>query len=179
MFRNKKSWIILVMCILMLLLAGCSKSDTETAELMSEELIVPQEANYKTVTVEVGEYINQRTTSGSVAFLITSDLYWDKEGCRYQEVLVEQGAKVSEGDVLIRFSTDESEVSLEEKQLNLMRIQEEYAVSRSDKQKEIATAKEGLEGLTSYDYEIAQQRIYAMQTSYEQYCYEKEYQIQE
>lgn len=179
MFRNSKRWILLAMCLLLLLPTGCTKEQEDTVELMSQELIVPEEANYKTATVEIGDYINQRTTSGSVGFLITTDLYWDKEGCRYQEVLVEKGAAVSEGDVLIRFTTDESEVNLEEKQLNLKRVQEEYAVTKSDKQKELAVAREGLNGLSSYEYQIAQQRCNALQTSYEQYCYEKEFQIQE
>jgi len=178
MFRNKKRWLLLGLCILMLLPAGCSKAKKEEVELVSQELIVPEEANYKLAQVGTGEYTNERTTSGSIGFLITSDLYWDKEDCRYQEVLVEAGSIVKEGDVLIRFATNDSEITLEEQQLNLERLQNDYSVSRSDKQKEIATAKAALAGLESYDYQIAQLKVNKLQTSYEQYCYEMEHQIQ-
>lgn len=178
MFKNKKRLLLLGLSVLMLLPTGCSGSGKkEEEQLVSQELIVPEEANYKLTEVATGEYINTRTTSGSVGFSITSDLYWDKSDCRYQEVNVEKGSYVSEGDVLMKFTTDDSEIALEEKQLNLKRLQEDYSISRSDKQKEIATAKEGLAGLESYDYQIAQLQVNKLQTSYEQYCYETEYQI--
>lgn len=177
MSRNKRLGLLLPLFLVLLATAGCSDDGKSDAELVSEELIVPEEANYTTVTVEKGEYTYERMTSGTLGYLISANLTWDKENCRYQEVLVKEGDTVAEGDVLMRFTTEESQVNLEEEKLNLTHLQQEYATNSSDKQKEIETARSALSSLSLYDYQIAKLRLNQQQASYQQYCCDMEYQI--
>ncbi len=156
------------------LLTGCSGGGGREAELMDEKLIVPEKANYQTATVHRGTYVTEESTGGTAAHQISASLFWDKENSRYGEVPVLTGDKVKKGDVLMRFSTEDSQVELEQKQVELKRLEQEYSANRAERQKEMAAAKNGLYELSSYDYQIAEYQIEKKWSEYEQYCYDTE-----
>ena len=124
MYKSKAraGWLAAALC--MIILTACGKPQAEETNLIDISNVVASETSFRTTTVRRGTYAEESQTSGVVRFPFSSDLEWDRPGCRIEEICVQRGDHVAEGDVLIRFTSEESLLDLEEMQLKLDRLKE-------------------------------------------------------
>ena len=132
-----------VLCSLPAFLTGCGQKETEP--IISQELIVPEEANYKTTEVFLGTYEYEASGSLSLVYPKRAELKWEKSNSRCQEVLVTGNQQVSEGDVLITFDTGDSRTALTEAKLKLERLAAELETGQAERTFDIQDAKNKLE----------------------------------
>lgn len=164
-----------------LLAAGLCACGQQEEALRSEDLPAPEQANYETVEVEEGEYI--RTAGGSLQlyYPITADLCWEEGNARFREILVSKGQEVKEGDCLATFDIEESRTDREELSLSLTRKTEEARIGREDRLRAIEEAREETEekrkDLTEYELQIEMLKIQRLETEYEQFVYQSEWEI--
>ena len=178
MYKSKAraGWLAAALC--MIILTACSDTQTERADLIDTGEVVATEAHFRTTSVRRGTYAQESQTSGVVMFLIDSDLEWDQSDCRYEEICVNKGDKVAEGDVLIRFSSEKSQLDLEEMQLQLDRLKEEYETKIENWKEDIDTATRATWDLTSYAWVRADIEVQRLKAAYEQYCCDMDHQIE-
>ena len=168
--------------VLPLLLAGamfltaCGNGEQKQT-LISDDLIVPEQANYKTVQAEYGEYGKYIGGSTSVQYLIWANLSWDKSNARFREVLAKPGEQVKQGDVLAVFDIEESKAELENLALQLTSARDEEAAGKKERQSAIDSAEKEAEGLSSHELQIAKLTIGKLQAEYEQFVYQSEREI--
>lgn len=166
----------------MLLTAACGGQVPENQDLLTENLLTAEQANYKTVQVETGEYEKISTGKASVIYLVESELCWEKDNAYYREAAVTAGQEVKEGDVLVRFDLQESQVELETLKLQLRRKKEEVAEEKADRLAAIADAEDAAETLREqesqkYDAEIAELKAERLEVEYDQFLYQSEKEI--
>ena len=102
---------------------------------------------------------------------------WTEGSVRFDEFYVTSGTEVSKGDVLARFTTEENQVALEEKQLALERAQRDFTLGKQQRQDQIKQAEAALNGLSSYEARIQALNIQKLQSQYDQYVYQTEYSL--
>lgn len=118
-------FIVILLLSLSLLTACASQATFGDAITQGEPTaiptpVVPSKPVYQ---VERGKIVYERRFFGRIAPLVTEEIAFEIDG-RVDEVLVERGANVSEGDVLARLNTR----ALEEQLLN---AEEELAIAQS------------------------------------------------
>ena len=164
---------ITALALTALLLTACAQ--TEPQEHMSfpeVALTAPAEANYQTVTAEMGELVSSVTGKFTVAYLRTVQLSLDQSGARFLEAFVKKNQEVKQGDVLMTFDTQVSEADLTELRLQRQRKWEEYLAGKEKRLAAIEAAKAKAQHLTSYDLHIANFEIEKLQAQYEQYVFQ-------
>lgn len=174
--KAKAGWLALALC--MIILTGCGKKQSAETDLIDPSTIVTTETNYHTTTVRRGTYTEESQTSGIVTFPVSSDLEWDRTGCRFAEYCVQKGNKVSEGDVLIRFTSEESLLDLEEMQLELERLQAEYETGIENWEEDIDAAVRETWDVKSYAWVRADLEVQRLEAAYAQYQCDMEHQIE-
>ncbi len=184
MSENKKIWSVCASFLkvaalsltALLCLTACGSGE-QSQTLLQEELMTSQQANYKTVQVETGEYI--KTVSGKVSFVypLQTSLYWENSNARYREVLVRRGQEVKEGDVLMIFDIEESTAELEALKLQLQRAREDYGTGNAERLAVINAEIAHTEALEDYELQIANLTIEKLQAEYEQFVYQSELEI--
>jgi len=152
-------------------LAGCGKSPM-TPVLQQDELMTSEEANYNTVQVRIGDYEKEATGNAAVIYLLHKNLYWEHSNATFTEYLVKDGQQVKEGDVLMRFHSDENRLQLETLRIQLQRARESFEEQNTERFEKLHAAKVKSEDLKDYDLKIAEINIEKMQASYEQFLYE-------
>ena len=172
---QKNKWLLLLFLVLTMSLAGCQENAKQD-ELIPQSLIIPEEVRYKTIQAERTGYapeldniINGKTYEYPVGEYLT----WNVENSRFSEVMARSGI-VSAGEVLATFDVEASKADLAELQLQLERQQNQMADGKAEREAAIAAAKADLEGLTSYEREIAELELEKLQAAYEKYCYQTE-----
>lgn len=178
MCRNKGFFCLLLTLTLLLGLTACSEKKEQPAELIEQDVKTEKVSNDRLSTVERGDYIIESRTGGTIYFPVTAELAWDKEDFRYEEILVEKGDQVSEGDVLMSFVTDSENVQLEEDKLKLERLTEEKEVGIQERQEDIQKATEESWKMSSYAWVRQNCQIQSMQSALDQYICEMDYQIE-
>ncbi len=159
-----------------LLLGACGEPE-QSRNLLEETLTAPEQANYKTVPVQEGEYVTSISGTASVRYLKSASLSWEKSNACWREILVEPGQQVKAGEVLAVFDIIASKADWEE-----VKLQQERARAKDEKGREarlsaIAQAEKSAEGLTDHALQIARLRIEKLETDYEQFVYESECQL--
>ena len=162
--------------ILCMMFASCGGDKTDDT-LMSEDLIVPEEANYETVQVTKGEYSKSAQGSASLAFPIWAELSWKGGEARLEEVLVKNGQSVKKGDVLAVFEVEVSTAEKAELELQLQRKKEAFVEGKTERLAAIKEAKANISTLSSYQLKIAQLDLEKMEVSYDLYVYQTEREI--
>ena len=172
-------------------LTGCGQEKDEM--VISQELIVPQEANYRTSEVNLGTYEYGVSGSVSVVYPKRAELKWEKSGSRCQELLVSGNQKVSEGDVLITFDTGDSQAALTEAKLKLERLSKELETGKAERAFDIQDAKNKLEQRrtelskrlkeeeleASSELKIMELKIEKQQISLEQFVWQTEHEMEQ
>lgn len=139
MSRNKFLAFLLV-CLS--LLTPCAAA--ESVNLISEEMIQVNTANYETIVVEYGTYEVRTSAAGTMTYPYTYDLCFDKAGAKFGEYLVKRGAQVKKGDPLISFALDTDEVALESQRLELTRTREALDRETQTRQEEIGELQQSI-----------------------------------
>ncbi|MBR2263357.1 MAG: hypothetical protein IJ917_03290 [Firmicutes bacterium] len=178
MYKSKAraGWLAAALC--MIILTACGKPQAEETNLIDISNVVASETSFRTTTVRRGTYAEESQTSGVVRFPFSSDLEWDRPSCRIEEICVQRGDHVAEGDVLIRFTSEESLLDLEEMQLKLDRLKEEYEIGIENWEEDIDTAERATWDLTSYAWVRADIEVQRRKSAYEQYCCDMDHQIE-
>lgn len=165
-----------LMLLMVLPLSACGDS-TQEQTLYPEELMVPEQANYETVSVEMGQYVKTGKGSVVVYYPVTAELSWEKSNASFREILVKKDQKVKKGEVLAIFDIDVSKADLEELSLKLTRTVEDMEAEKEERLSAIEDAKKAAEGLTGRSLRIAALKTEKLQTGYEQFIYQSEREI--
>lgn len=173
--NNKKSIYLLAVCML---LTGC-QGNSVTQEEMNEELILPQQANYRTVSAEMADYVKTGKSAGSVEYPVRVKLAAQKDDSRLREVLVSKGDEVKQGDILAILETEENAVELEELRVALTRAEENLIKGQTSRQSDIQDAREEAEEYSDYKLRMAELQIEKEQIAFEQFVYQTEFEIEQ
>ena len=169
MFRLKAmTALLLALCMF---LPGCGQQEQDDS-IISEELIVPEKAEYETTEVSVGSLSSFSTTRGQVEYTKSRKLSWDIPNCVVGTVFVSKGANVKQGDPLVSFIGKENGTALESRRLALSQREMEVAEMKNSKLAAIDDARLAAQELSSYERTVADQKILKLQIDYEQYLYE-------
>lgn len=113
MSRNK---VIICVILCILLLAGCSK--TQTSNQAAEEYATAPEVSYKTTTVTKGTFTLSEKCSGTFVYADNETLY-----CEYPDAILvdnlklRSGQEIKSGDIIATFTFDVSEAELQRLEL--------------------------------------------------------------
>ncbi len=174
MSGNRRIAVFLWLAIL--LLSACGEPE-QSQNLLEETLTAPEQANYKTVPVQEGEYVTSISGTASVRYLKSASLSWEKSNACWREILVEPGQQVKAGEVLAVFDIIASKADWEEVKLQQERARDKDEKGREARLSAIAQAEKSAEGLTGHALQIARLRIEKLETDYEQFVYESECQL--
>ena len=165
-----------VLCLLLpvLVLSACQTKEKEEVSLKENAAATAKEANFRTTTVERGDYIVENRASATLYYPIMTELSWDQEECRYQEILVANGDHVKKGDPLIRVSSEESTLPLEEKDKAIELLNEEFAAGKQQREEDISQMEKELRKQSSYAYVRMKKQIEFKKVQLEEYCFEME-----
>lgn len=177
MLKSKTVFLLLFLC---LILCACKKEDDVS---VGADLLYVQDggsdAGYRFSAVEQKDYIIEKQGVASLVYPMTEALSFDKEGARFEEVLVRKGDKVTKGQVLATFLIESDQVAMEELALALDRTEQEYGREKGKKLYEITSAEEKLTEISGLsEKEIAEKRIEILKMQYEKYCYQTEKQME-
>lgn len=164
------------LCLTMVwFLTGCVSSK-QSQTLLPEELMSPEEVNYKTTQVETGAFTKTASGKAGVIYPLQATLVWEKDNAHFKEVLVSRGQQVKEGEALIIFDIEESRAKLESLRLQMLRTREDFAVESTQRMTEINAEKKMAEELRDYDLQLAKLSLEKLQAGYEEcvYFFERE-----
>ncbi len=171
MSRNKCP---VLLALLALLLAGCQEKP-ERDDLIREALLVPEQINHVTATVEVRSYSldtqSAQLLTRYAVFPVSEAITWNASGAKLEKTLVNQG-EVEAGEALMTFSVDQHRADLEELRLELDNRQTQRANGKQEREAEIAAAEQDLTGLTGHEKEIASLELDKKRTEYEKFLYQ-------
>jgi len=180
MLKNRKKQIrpniFLMICSIVVCLTGCGKTQ-ESAVLLPEELLTSEQANYKTVQVQIGDYEKETVGKGSIMYLLRRNLYWENSKAFFAECHVKVGQEVKKGDILMSFDLEENRLALETLRIQLLRTKENFEKANTEKYIELSDAKVKLQDLKDFERKIAEINIEKMQAAYEQFLYESDREI--
>ena len=146
---------------------------------VSEEIKVNEDADYTTVTVEMGEYRNLRQGEVKYYYPVAEELAWTGVEAHCTEIKVAAGDRVKKGDILMVFDLEANEVELEELTLKKKRTQESAWEEITKRQKAIEKEEEHRklrisQGVTKEELRILTLQLEQTKISYEQFLYELE-----
>lgn len=171
MSRNK---LIAALLLVLMLLPGMALGD----DLIGADLLVPESANYETLTIEYGSYIKEVSASGYQVFVVEQNLAMEEGTAQLSKVHVMRNAEVKAGDVLVTFEKDGSRADLERMKLSLTRTQESFETGKLEREKQLKEMRKQQGSLTdAFEKKRMQIQIEQAQLTYEQYVYENEYSI--
>lgn len=173
MFRNKA--LLILLAVLTLAFSACQASGTKQTDdgLMAESLIMPEEANYKTVQVKVADYQKVEKGNAAVVFPYGAALSMDKSA-KLQQILVSSGDLVEAGDVIAVFEPENRDTERADLQLRLQRAQEALETGKQDRLEAIAEMEEDNAKLQGYELKIAEVQLEKLRISYEQFVYSQQ-----
>lgn len=174
MSKNKR--ILLFTALLLLLFSGCQQSAEEKGG-DAPQILLPEQANYRTTPVETGAYTKSTKSAASLLYPVRARLYPQEDDIRIKEILVEEGDEVKQGDVLVVFDIEQDDVKMEELKVSLKRTEEKLEQGKSDRQEEITEAKEEAAEYSSHKLRMAELEIEKKQVEYEQFVYRTEQEI--
>lgn len=163
---------LLIALIIALLMPRLALAD----DLIAEDLLVPESANYDTLTIEYGDYVKTVTAAGYQVFPVEQNLAMEDGVARLSKVHVIRNASVKAGDVLVTYEKEGSRAELERMELALKRTEEGFEAGKQQRVEALRALREQLSALTdSYDAKLKQLEIQQAQLEYERYVYETEY----
>ena len=177
MFRNNGRRCAVLLAAAIFLTAALSSCGQEDASL-DPGLVVPEEPNYQTTTVTVSDFTSTKKLPATPVHLDSAELTVEEDGAKFGEFLVETGDEVKAGDPLFTYTVDASHADLTAKELELDRVQNDYARQAESYANQIERMKDTLslcvKGTT--EYELASANLALLQSQYAQLGYQTEYQ---
>ncbi|MBE5767332.1 MAG: hypothetical protein E7335_09250 [Clostridiales bacterium] len=175
MSRTKFIACILLITLFLPSLAYAVQSDN----LIDEERIQTNSANYVTETVRRGTYERVYSSGAKEYYPYKYKLSFDIPGAKFGEYKVVRGDKVKAGDVLATFTLETDEIAMTSKRLSLSRMQESFEAEKLARENELFAMREQLSCVSDrFDREILQLRIERKELELERYIYDQNYQIE-
>ena len=169
---KKTVWIrVFSLLLVCLLLGACAKPEDPQTAFPEVEFTTPKDANYKTITVEEGEYISSMGSELAIANLRTAELSWDQSGATFVESFVRRGQQVKKGDILMTFETKISKVDSVELRQQRETAWNNFLAGKESRLAAIEAAKQRAEELTGFDQEIEYFKIEKLQAQYDDYVF--------
>jgi len=160
---------IFVFALAVLLAFSCLSE----ADIISDDAIVTDVANYKTTTVERGEYKKTMNASASIHYTNTFVIRYEGAAARFVEYNVKKNDEVKVGDLLATFHVERDEISIASMNLDIERTQESFEAGRLDYEKQLEDkTKQMLEAEDVYTREIRRLELEKINVRYEKYVYE-------
>lgn len=107
-----------VLLFLLLIISGCSFLPSEE-EVLAPPLAEPPQLEYQTVEVTRGEIVSSLTGVGSLVPTHNIDLHYTENGGRLNEIHVNEGDKVEQGQVLAELDTGNLAFEIQQQKLEL------------------------------------------------------------
>lgn len=166
--KTKRFTLILSSLAILLSCTACGSSTDDN--FIDSSLIVPTETEYETAMVEFGVFETNTTPTVSTVYSYNEKIYAEEE-CYFVEYLVAKGDIVEQGDPLVSYTTDGSSVDLEEKKLELARLESSYSSAITSYNSNLTYQKELLKTLESgsYSYKIQALNIEQIQVEHKEY----------
>lgn len=152
MFKIKEVMIFTLAVLSLSTLVSCKSADED---FIDTSLIVPEVIEYETITAEIGNYTETKSTGLEIEYVYERDIYFEESGL-FVEYYVHNGDYLESGDIIASYILETSAVTLAEKELQLERLEESYASAVSTYNTNLSYQKSVLSSLEkgSYDYEI-------------------------
>lgn len=175
---NKKRWLAISMVLLLAwAAAGCGQTMNQQSTAEYIELGSVTGNGYRTAKAHIGDFKISFSTTAQVMCLKKESLYWEGSDDRYGELFVQQGQEVKKGDVLATFEImSVSEADILERQLAIQNAEQSMSRTRTRYEESIAKKQASLQGLESYDYQIASLELEKLKTEYAQQMAQLEHQ---
>ena len=170
MCRIKKLSAFLLALSVVLFLPGKSFA----SELIPEEQIIEDSANYETAEAFYGDMTVSAYSSGFSFLSVDYKMVYKGEDVLYLETLVAANDLVEEGDPLFRIQTSVDTVAIAEKELRIKRIQEELQRGRDERAKAIQEIKKKKWEGDAYQRKRTQLNLDKMDVELQRYVYEQE-----
>lgn len=169
MWAIKKLALISLVALTTLSLVSCSEEETS---LIDSALIYPEESATKTINAYVGDYENIVETDVYVSYDYSREFEFESDGY-FEEYFVSQGDFVEVGDLVVSYITGGSSVTLEEKKLELERMEDDYDREIESYESELSYSTQILNALEegSYEYQVQALNMEKDALEYEQYIY--------
>ena len=158
------------------LLTSCGKQDS-SSDLLESALEAPKQGNYKTQTVQRGDFSFLNSWSAELYFPKKEALSAESDNSRLRQLLVKQGDEVKAGQLLAVVSADGSQADLEDKRFQIENAKEDMNKEKQNRLSQIHNEEAALAGLSGTDAQIKQLQIQSLQEAYHQYVYETEHNI--
>lgn len=139
-------------CLIALLLACAPLSLAESESLISQDLIAADTVNYRTITVERGDFAPTLTASCEEYYPETYSLGLEEGNAWFEKYYVSRGDEVKKGDVLASFTVETNEVELASLRLDLQNAQKALE-NRMEEEEEAALERQRTLLKTSDSYE--------------------------
>ena len=156
--RNRSLSKISVLVVLSGFLSACSILPQEE-QALAPPLVEPAKLEYETAEVTKGEIIKRVKGTGDLVPLENQSLYYEKDGGRLKDILVNEGEEVKKGQTLVEIETgnlafdiQQAGLDLQKAKLRLQQIQEQGADKYS-----VEIAKLDVESLELRLYQLNKQ----------------------
>ncbi len=162
----------LLLCLLICLVPGTLM--TAASELIPDDEIVQDIANYETFTARVGDMTGTTSSTGFSFLSVDYNLIYKGDDVYYLEALVQANDVVEAGDPLIRIRSEIDTVALAEKELKIRRLAEELQRGRDERTKEITELSYKKWEGDAIQRKKTANRLDRLNVELERYVYEKE-----
>ena len=178
MYRIKKA-LFAAMAVLLLLLPAPRHTLAEDADIIPEDEIRADSANYKTEAVSIGTFSKVESTAGVAYFPSATSVLYDGLSAVFVESLAEFGEYVEEGQPLLKVEVEKDEAKVRELELKLERTKSSYETGVRDKKREISNMNLDRNKLTdAYAIQKANLNIQIKEIELERYIYSTERDIE-
>lgn len=163
------------LCALCLCALCLCASPARAEDLIAPDAIVPETANYNTVEIVRGDYIQTAMAGATEVYPLTYRAKYKGVTARFVRLAVKKGDYVEEGDLIAEVEISVSRATLDSKELSLQRSRESYAAGVESRQEALSGAQRALstaEG--AFAREEARLRLERLRLEMEKYCYEQE-----
>ncbi len=172
MSRIKK--VLLAACAALLLILPVQPF-AEDEDIIPQEQIKADSANYKTETIGIGTFSKTESTQGIPYFPCNMGVIYDGLKAVFVETLVNYGDFVDAGQELVKIEILKDEAKIRELELKLERTRTAYEIGLRDKQREISNMNLDRNKLTdSYAIQKANLNIETKEVELNRYIYSTE-----
>lgn len=174
---KNKIWIVGILGLSLFLGACGGKSEGDA--MIPDELKVPENINYTTVTVERGDLAITEAGEATVEYPLSTELTWDVENSIVKEIRGSAGKSVKQGEVLAVFEAQVSPAEKADLELQVKRKKEAFDKEKTQRQAEIAAKEVQVAALSSHARKIAEQELEVLRVALEQYLYQAGQEVQD
>lgn len=149
-------------------------------DLIDDTLLVPESANYDTVTITYGDYTKEVTASGYQVFVVEQNLSMEEGSARLRGLNVIRNGQVKAGDVIATYEKEGSRAELERMELELERAKQSFEDGKRERMDQIEVLRTQLAAQTdTYQAQLGQLELQRAQLDYERYVFETEHSLDE